>query len=60
MTSESRVESAWVEIMGQFLYRLDRSTRKIKRTLEKNEIKNDKKMCSIVFNKTCLNNNLMP
>ena len=59
MTIKSMVESAWVEDMGQFLYHLDPDTRKITRSLEKNQIKNNKQ-CSIVFNKKSLNNNLLP
>ena len=53
--TKSMVKSAWAEDMGQFLYHLDPNTRKITK-LEKITIKNNKQ-CSIVFNKTCLNNN---
>ena len=59
MTTKSMVKSAWVENMAQFLYHLDPDTRKITRSLEKNWIKYSKP-CSIVFNKTCLNNKLLP
>ena len=52
MTTKSMVESAWAENMGQFLYHRDPGIRK-------NKIKNNKQ-CSIVFNKACLNNNLLP
>ena len=59
MTIKSMVVSAWAEDMGQFLYHLNPDKRKIRRTLEKLQLK-IKKQCSIVFNKTCLNNNLLP
>ena len=58
MTTKSMVESAWAEEMRQFLYHLDPLTRKYEESL-KNKSK-DNKQCSIVFNKTCLNNNLVP
>ena len=58
MMIKSKVESVWVENMGQFLYYLDPNTRKLTRTLEKIKLKIIK--CSIVFNKTCLNYNLLP
>ena len=59
MMTKSMVESAWAEDMGQFLYHVDPNLRKITRKLEKNKIINNKQ-CSIIFNKTCLNNNLLP
>ena len=58
MKTKSMVENAWAEDMGQFLYNLDSDTRKITRSLKKIKLIN--KDCSIVFNKTCLNNNLLP
>ena len=54
------VESNWAEDMGQFLFHLDPHTRKITRSLEKMKLKTINKQCSIVFNKTCLNNNMLP
>ena len=59
MTTKSMVESAWAEDMGQFLYNLDPDTRENNKESWKNKIENYKQ-CSIVFNKTCLNNNLLP
>ena len=46
----------------QFLYHLDTDTRKITRRLEKLPLKilKNNKQRSIVFNKTCLNNNFLP
>ena len=46
--------------MGQFLNHVDPNTRKITRGLEEIRLKIINKQCSIVFNKTCLNNNLLP
>ena len=60
MMNKSMVKSAWAEDMGQFLYHLDPNTRKITRSLEKIKLKIINKQSSIIFNKTCLNNNLLP
>ena len=60
MMTENIVKSIWAEDMGQFLYHLDPNTRKITRRLEKLQLKIINKQRSIVFNKTCLNNNLLP
>ena len=61
MMTKSIVESSWAEDMGQFFfYYLDPYTRKITRRLEKLQLKIISKQCSIISNKTCLNNNLLP
>ena len=59
MTTKNMVKSAWAEDRGQFLYHLDPETRKVTRRLEKLQLKIINKQYSIVFNKTCLNNNLI-
>ena len=56
MTAKSIVESTWAKNMGQLLYHLGPNTRKITRRFEKLQLKLKNKQCSIVFNKTCLNN----
>ena len=53
MTTKIMIESAWAEGMGQSLYHLDSDARKITGRLEKLRI--IAKLCSIVFNKTCIN-----
>ena len=53
------VEGTWAEDMGKFLYHLDSDTTKITGSLE-NKLKIINKLFSIVFNKSCLDNNLLP
>ena len=60
MMTKSMVENAWAEDMGQFFHHLDPNTRNIIRSLEKIKLKIINKQYSLVFNKTCLNNNLQP
>ena len=54
MMTKSMVESDWADEMQQFLSRLDPDIREITKSLEK--IKSKRIRCSIVLNKTCLNN----
>ena len=55
------VESAWINNTGQFLHQLDPEISGEKQhNLRNYNRKTIDKMCSIMFNKTCLSNNLQP
>ena len=58
MTREM-VESARVS-MGYFLHHLDPDIRKVTRRLERLHVKILKRKQSVVFNRTCLDNDLLP
>ena len=53
------VERAWAS-MGHFLHHLDPNIRKITRRLDSLHLKILKKKQSAVFNRTCLDNDLLP
>ena len=53
------VESAWANIVF-FLHHLDSEIGRIVRRLEHLHLKIIKKRPSLVFNRTCLDNNLLP
>ena len=60
MTTEEAFESARADSMGSILFQLDPNIRKRARRLEKIQIKIMKNKCSVLFNNTCLQNNLLP
>ena len=53
------VESAWAN-MGLFLHHLATEIRRIERRFECLHLKIIKKRQSVVFNRTCLDNNFLP
>ena len=60
MTTGETVKIARENSMGNIIYQLDPDSKKITRRLEKIQIQKMKKEYSVLFNSTCLKNNLLP